>query len=66
MIISIDINIHPRKSEPNNNPRRGLFIGDPAIESCVGQMINHAHELAHWVSAEILSCGSQKVSCFFF
>ncbi|XP_012936876.1 uncharacterized protein LOC101848743 [Aplysia californica] len=50
-----------RKADSSSSPKRGLFVGEPAVESWVVHMICHSHELAHWVSAEILSCGSHKV-----
>ena len=52
--------MHLRKTD-SSPAKRGLFVGEPLIESWVGHMINHSHQLAHWVSAEVLSCGSNKV-----
>nr|KAI8756211.1 kinase non-catalytic C-lobe domain-containing protein 1-like [Biomphalaria glabrata] len=49
-----------RKSETISSPKKGLFIGDPVIQSRLVDMITHSHELAHWVSVEVLSCGSHK------
>ncbi|CAL1544310.1 unnamed protein product, partial [Lymnaea stagnalis] len=49
-----------RKSDPG--PKKGLFVGEPVIPSGLLDMISHSQELAHWVSAEVLSCGSNKVS----
>merc|ERR1719483_1928065 len=50
-----------RKSESSSAAKKGLFVGEPVLASMVGPMINHSHELAHWVAAEVLSCGSSKV-----
>ncbi|CAG5129093.1 unnamed protein product [Candidula unifasciata] len=49
-----------RKLEESRGTKKGLFVGEPFIESYVVQMINHSQELAHWVSAEILNSGSSK------
>ena len=48
-----------RKANPE---AQSLFVGTPCFESRVADMISHSHEIMHWVSAEILCCGSQKVS----
>ncbi|KAH9500932.1 hypothetical protein Btru_069231 [Bulinus truncatus] len=49
-----------RKSEPSTASKKGLFVGDPVIQSCLVDMITHSHELAHWLSIEVLTCGSHK------
>ncbi|BFZ01604.1 hypothetical protein BsWGS_04643 [Bradybaena similaris] len=49
-----------RKSEAIQGPKKGLFVGEPPVDSYVVRMINHSQELAHWVSAEILGSGSSK------
>ncbi|XP_059174444.1 kinase non-catalytic C-lobe domain-containing protein 1-like [Physella acuta] len=49
-----------RKSESASGQKKGLFVGDPVTGSEILAMISHSQELAHWVSAEILSCGTNK------
>ncbi|KAK7109186.1 uncharacterized protein [Littorina saxatilis] len=46
-----------RKSHPVS---QSLFVGPQYFESRVSDMITHSQEITHWVSAEILCCGSQK------
>ncbi|KAK7479244.1 hypothetical protein BaRGS_00029492, partial [Batillaria attramentaria] len=47
-----------RKKESSG--QSSLFIGPQQFESRVSDMISHHQEITHWVSAEILSAGSQK------
>lgn len=46
-----------RKGRPDG---QSLFVGPRHFESRVADMITHSQEITHWVSAEILCCGSQK------
>ena len=41
---------------------QSLFVGRRLFESRISDMIAHSQEITHWVSAEVLCCGSQKVS----
>ncbi|GFO14629.1 protein very kind-like, partial [Plakobranchus ocellatus] len=49
-----------RKLDSVQASKKGLFVGEPLIESYVVHMIAHSQEVSHWISAEVLSCGSNK------
>ena len=38
-----------------------LFAGNPQTDDVIQRLIEHAQNVAFWVAAEIVSCGSQKV-----
>ncbi|XP_076460857.1 uncharacterized protein LOC143293637 isoform X2 [Babylonia areolata] len=46
-----------RKAKPG---AQSLFVGATLFEPRISELISHSQEITHWVSAEILCCGSQK------
>ncbi|KAL8607927.1 hypothetical protein ACOMHN_005482 [Nucella lapillus] len=46
-----------RKAKPGS---QSLFVGATLFEPRISELIAHSQEITHWVSAEILCCGSQK------
>ena len=44
-------------SDSSNN----LFVGSLAEDDIIQMLLDHARDVSHWVSAEVVTCNSSKV-----